>query len=157
MAMSSWLYISSLLYRLSFKLASQAGDIIRFHFWRRDKAAPELSRTVCHCQNRLNISPVEVSNDTVQYKQKYLGQFIPSSQLTNQGLPLAIGLGDLIHTTHLAVCNSSDNEDDDPGPCLYLCGASVLVPVTIASTGWWGKNIYFKKTFNSSNSLSQCR
>ena len=57
-----------------------------------------------------------------------------SSELTDQGLPLAIGLGDLVHTAHLAVRHPPDDEDNDPGPRLHLSGASVLVPVTIAST-----------------------
>lgn len=56
---------------------------------------------------------------------------------TNQSLPFSIGLCDLIHTAHLTVCHASHNEDYDPGARLYLCGASVLVPVAIASTAWW--------------------
>lgn len=68
-----------------------------------------------------------------QFSYKYS----QSNQLTNQSLPLAIGLGDLIHAAHLTVCHASNDEDDYPGPCLHLCGAPVLVPVTIASTVWW--------------------
>ena len=66
------------------------------------------------------------------------------SELTDQGLPLAIGLGDLIHAAHLAIRHPSDNEDDDPRPRLNLCGASVLVPVTIASTGWRETSCLYK-------------
>lgn len=57
-----------------------------------------------------------------------------ASELTDQGLPLAVGLGNLIHTAHLTERHPADNKDDDPGPSLYLCGAPVLVPVTVAST-----------------------
>lgn len=59
---------------------------------------------------------------------------VGSTELTDQGLPLAIGLGDLIHAAHLAVRHPTYDKDNDPGPRLHLCGAPVLVPVTIAST-----------------------
>lgn len=59
-------------------------------------------------------------------------------ELTNQGLPLAIGLGDLIDTAHLTVRHPSNYKDNDPGPRLDLGGAPVLVPVAIASTATWG-------------------
>lgn len=62
---------------------------------------------------------------------------LPSStELTNQCLPLPIGLGDLIHAAHLTVCHAPNDENNDPGPCLYLGGAPVLVPVAIASAVW---------------------
>lgn len=57
-----------------------------------------------------------------------------SCKLTNQSLPLAIALGDFIHTAHLAVRHPSDDEHNDPWAGLDLGGASVLVPVTIACT-----------------------
>lgn len=56
-----------------------------------------------------------------------------SSGLTNQSLPFAITLGDFIHTAHLAVGHPSNDEHNDPGPRLDLGGASVLVPVAVAS------------------------
>lgn len=57
-----------------------------------------------------------------------------ADELTNQCLPLAIGLGDFIHAAHLTVCHPSNNEHNDPWTCLYFRGAPVLVPVTIACT-----------------------
>lgn len=55
------------------------------------------------------------------------------SLLTNQGLPLPIGLCDLIGAAHLAERNAADDEDDDAGPGAVLSGRLVLVPVAVAS------------------------
>ena len=54
--------------------------------------------------------------------------------LTNDGLPFAVCLGDLIDAAHLAVGHAPDDEHQHPGARLHLSGALVLVPVSIAST-----------------------
>ena len=61
-------------------------------------------------------------------------------ELTNQGLPFAIGLCDLIDAAHLAVGHASDDEDDDARACFHLRRALVLVPVTVAGTATGSKD-----------------
>lgn len=64
--------------------------------------------------------------------------------LTNDGLPLAIGLRDLVGTAHLAKGHAADNEDEDAWPSAVLSGSLILVPVSIPSTdGATGKTFYY--------------
>lgn len=65
------------------------------------------------------------------------------SRLTNQGLPLPIGLCDLVGAAHLAERHAADDEDDDAGPGAVLSRRLVLVPVAVASAGrtqWTGRH-----------------
>lgn len=62
------------------------------------------------------------------------------SLLTNQGLPLPIGLCDLIGAAHLAERHAADDEDDDAGPGAVLPGRLVLVPVAVASAAGPGRS-----------------
>lgn len=58
----------------------------------------------------------------------------PGVLLTNDGLPLPIGLCDLIGTAHLAKGHTADNEDEDAWPSAVLSRSLILVPVSIPST-----------------------
>lgn len=58
----------------------------------------------------------------------------PGALLTNDGLPLPIGLCDLIGAAHLAKGHAADDEDNDPRPSAVLSRCLVLVPVAIPST-----------------------
>lgn len=77
------------------------------------------------------------------------------SLLTNQGLPLPIGLCDLIGAAHLAERHAADDEDDDAGPGAVLPGRLVLVPVAVASaagTQWTGRH----KHASHNSTLAKC-
>ena len=80
------------------------------------------------------LTKLHTSERVVGKRQNMTDLLFLCSELTDQRLPLAIGLGDLIPAAHLAVRHPTDNKYDDPWPRLHLCGAPVLVPVTIAST-----------------------
>lgn len=54
--------------------------------------------------------------------------------LTDDGLPLPIGLRDLIGAAHLAKGHAADDEDYDARPGAVLSRRLVLVPVAIPST-----------------------
>lgn len=56
------------------------------------------------------------------------------NRLTNDGLPLAIGLCDLVGAAHLAEGHPADDEDDNAGASAVLAGGLVLVPVAIPGT-----------------------
>lgn len=58
----------------------------------------------------------------------------PMSPLTNESLPLPVGLCDLVGAAHLAVRQSADDEDHDAGTSAHFARALVLVPVAIAGT-----------------------
>lgn len=70
-------------------------------------------------------------------KKFTLSTLLKNNVLTDDSLPLAVGLSDLVHAAHLAVSYSTNDEDNDPGARLHLRGSPVLVPVTIASTARW--------------------
>ncbi len=58
----------------------------------------------------------------------------PVALLTNDGLPLPIGLCDLIGTAHLAEGHAADDEDHDTWPSAVLSRCLILVPVAVPST-----------------------
>lgn len=53
-------------------------------------------------------------------------------RLTYQHFPLAVGLGHLVGTAHLAQAHASQDEDDEAGTTAVLPWGLVLVPVPIA-------------------------
>lgn len=59
---------------------------------------------------------------------------ILATQLTNECLPFAIGLRDLIDAADLAVGHAPNDEDNDPWAIAYLPRALVFMPVTITGT-----------------------
>ena len=54
--------------------------------------------------------------------------------LTNDGLPLPIGLCDLIGAAHLAEGHATDDEDHDTWSSAVLSRCLILVPVAVPST-----------------------
>lgn len=58
----------------------------------------------------------------------------PVALLTNDGLPLPIGLCDLIGAAHLTEGHTADDEDHDTWPGAVLSRCLILVPVAIPST-----------------------
>ena len=58
----------------------------------------------------------------------------PAGRLTDDGLPLAVGLRDLVGAAHLAERHAADDEHHDAWPGAVLPGGLVLVPVTVPGT-----------------------
>ena len=58
----------------------------------------------------------------------------PGVRLTNDGLPLPVGLRDLVGRAHLAEGRASDDEDHDARPGAVLAWGLVLVPLAITGT-----------------------
>ena len=58
----------------------------------------------------------------------------PGALLTNDGLPLPIGLCDLIGAAHLAEGRAADDEDHDTWAGAVLSRCLVLVPVAVSGT-----------------------
>lgn len=67
-------------------------------------------------------------------------------QPTNESLPFAIGLRDLVHAAHLAVGHAPDDEDNDPWAIAYLPRALVLVPVAVTGTEH-RERLYYQRRF----------
>lgn len=63
----------------------------------------------------------------------------PVALLTNDGLPLPIGLCDLIGAAHLAEGHAANDEDYDTRPGAVLSRCLVLVPVAVPSTAGAGR------------------
>lgn len=58
----------------------------------------------------------------------------PGYILTDDGLPFAVRLCDLISTAHLAERRSTNDEDNDTWPSAVLSRGLILVPVAIPGT-----------------------
>lgn len=125
-----------LLYREGSSLEYQLED-----YFRR-----ALLHLICMCQclkklrsaQKLRIVCNVKANVCKCYSCKYLAS--PSGFiLTDDGLPFAVGLCDLIGAAHLAERHSTDDEDDDTWPSAVLSRGLILVPVAIPSTARRGK------------------
>lgn len=63
----------------------------------------------------------------------------PGVRLTNDGLPLPVGLRDLVGRAHLAEGRASNDEDHDAWPSAVLAWGLILVPVAITGTAREGE------------------
>lgn len=55
----------------------------------------------------------------------------PGCTLTDDGLPFAVGLCDLIGAAHLAERHSTNDEDEDAWPSAVFSRGLILVPVAV--------------------------